>query len=590
MPEIHGNTEGLRKTLLAELEKLYSWEVGRDTFVPSEMVDILKEMSLHINREIAVYITRDGEVVDVIIGGLDNVSLSEFRLRRNVRRLSMVRCIHTHPGGSGELSDVDISALRTMRFDAMAAIGLAPGRTPEIGAGFLGEMEGDQPAVRLFGPMPVSKVPQEAWMEEVAVSDELVNQGQDRQSPGGPERAILIGTESEESLEELRRLAETAGAQVIGTALQKRARPDGATFIGRGKAEELSLDCQAQHIDTAIFDEELTGIQVRNLEELLHVKVIDRTMLILDIFAQRASSREGKLQVELAQLSYRATRLIGQGLVLSRLAGGIGTRGPGESKLEISRRRIRERITDVKRELNEMEKQRGIRRRVRERTQVPVVALVGYTNAGKSTLLNRLSGSDVYVKDQLFATLDAVSRNVKLQSGSEFLLVDTVGFIRKLPHDLVEAFHSTLEEAALADILLIVSDAASPDCLKQHQVVLEVLDQLGASRQPRIDVLNKCDAAQNVPFLPGSVHVSAAEGTGLDELLSRIATLLNARRQQAVLLVPFSQYGAIGDVRSLGQVISEEHLEEGTKIMALLSESARNRLISKYGNQIFVTK
>jgi GTP-binding protein HflX len=590
MPEIHGNIDGLRRTLLLELEKLYSWEISRDTFVPPEMVDILKEISLHINREIAVYITRDGEVVDVIVGGLDNVSLSEFRLRRNVRRLSMVRCIHTHPGGSAELSDVDISALRTMRFDAMAAIGLLTGSQPAIGVGFLGEMEGDQPKLRLFGPMPVSRIPQEAWMEEIAVSDEQVMQGQDQQSLGGPERAILIGTESEESLVELRRLAETAGALVVGTVLQKRARPDGATFIGKGKAEELSQDCQAQHIDVAIFDEELTGIQVRNLEEVLHVKVIDRTMLILDIFAQRASTREGKLQVELAQLNYRSTRLIGQGLVLSRLAGGIGTRGPGESKLEISRRRIRERITDVKRELTEMEKQRGLRRRVRERTQVPVVALVGYTNAGKSTLLNKISGADVYVKDQLFATLDAVSRNVNLGNGSEFLLVDTVGFIRKLPHDLVESFHSTLEEATLADILLIVSDAASPDCLKQHQVVLDVLNQLGASQQPRIDVLNKCDAAENIPFLPGAVHVSATEGTGIDELLGSIASLLNLKRQQVVLLVPFSQYGAINDVRSLGQVVSEEHLEEGTRITALLDDSAKNRLISKYGSQIFVKK
>jgi len=590
MPEIHGNIDGLRRTFLTEMEKLYSWEIGRDTFVPPDMVDILKEMSLHINREIAVYITRDGEVVDVIVGGIDTVPLTEFRLRRNVLRLSMVRCIHTHPGGSAELSDVDVSALRTMHFDAMAAIGIIPGRTPEIGVGFLGEMEGDLPAVRLFGPMPVSKIPQEAWMEEISVSDEMVTKGQDQQAQNGPERVILMGSENEESLEELKKLAETAGAVVVGTAFQKRSKPDGATFIGKGKAEELSLDCQAQHIDIVIFDDDLNGIQVRNLEELLRVKVLDRTMLILDIFAQRASTREGKLQVELAQLKYRSTRLIGQGLVLSRLAGGIGTRGPGESKLEISRRRIRERITDVRHELNEMEKQRGIRRRVRERSQVPLVALVGYTNTGKSTLLNKLSGADVYVKDQLFATLDAVSRSMKLQNGTEFLLVDTVGFIRKLPHDLVEAFHSTLEEAALADVLLIVSDAASPDCMKQHQVVLEVLDQLGASGQPRIDVLNKCDAAQSVPFLPGAVHISATEGTGLDELLSRIAALLNARRQQVVLLVPFSQYGAVNEVRSLGQIVSEEHLEEGTKITALLEDSAKNRLISKYGSEIFVKK
>jgi GTPase len=427
-------------------------------------------------------------------------------------------------------------------------------------------------------------------MQEILVSDELVTKGQDDAMQGGPERAILVGTENEESLEELKRLAETAGAVVIGTALQRRTKPDNATFIGKGKAEELSLDCQAQHIDTVLFDDELSGMQVRNLEEVLRVKVVDRTMLILDIFAQRASTREGKLQVELAQLNYRSARLIGQGLILSRLAGGIGTRGPGESKLEISRRRIRERITDVKRELTEMEKQRSLRRRVRERNQVPVAALVGYTNTGKSTLLNKISGSDVYVKDQLFATLDAVSRNVKLQNGSEFLLVDTVGFIRKLPHDLVEAFHSTLEEAALADILLIVSDAASPDCLKQHQVVLQVLDELGASSQPRIEVLNKCDAAQNIPFLPGAIHVSATEGTGLDEILNQIAALLNARRQKIVLMIPFTKYSLLNEVRSLGQILEEEHLEEGTKITAQLEESAINKLFSKYGAEIFVKK
>lgn len=588
MPEIHGNTEGLRRSLLTEMEKLYAWEMSRNTFVPTEMVDVLGDMSLRINREIAVYITRDGEVVDVIVGGLDSVPLSEYRLRRNARRLSMVRCIHTHPGGSAELSDVDISALRTMRFDAMAAVGLMPGRTPEIAAGFLGATEGGQNALRLFGPMPYTKVPQEAWMGEIAVSEELTAGDREQEAASGPERVILIGTESLESLEELARLAETAGAVVVDTVLQKRGKPDGATYIGRGKAEELALDCQALNADAAIFDEELTGSQMHNLEEILNVKIIDRTTLILDIFAQRATTREGKLQVELAQLNYRSTRLIGQGLVLSRLAGGIGTRGPGESKLEISRRRIRERITDVKRELNEMEKQRGLRRRLRERSQVPVVALVGYTNTGKSTLLNKFSGADVFVKDQLFATLDAVSRNVKLPNGSEFLLVDTVGFIRKLPHDLVEAFHSTLEEAVLADVLLIVSDAASPDCLKQHQVVTSVLEQLGAVGQPRIDVLNKCDAAKELPFLPGAVQVSAAQGTGLEELLQKLASILSARRQQVTLLIPFSKYGLLYEVRSAGQILSEEHLAEGTRLTALMEENDKNRLMAKYGNEIFV--
>jgi len=591
MSEIHGNIVGLRETFLQEMSTLYDLELPGDLFAPPELIQLLAGYSHKINREIALYLTRDGEVVDVIIGYLDSVSLPDYRLRRNVKRLSGVRCIHTHPGGVGELSDVDISALRSLRFDAMCAIGVRDGRAWEVQTGFLGEMEKGVNRVELTEPVPYTRIPQAHWMELIDVADEQVLAGEDKTLEGGPERAVLVGAESEESLDELARLADTAGAVVVGRMLQRRLKPEGATYIGSGKAQELALDCQALEADVCIFDEELTGVQIRNLEEILGVKVVDRTTLILDIFAQRASSREGKLQVELAQLNYQSSRLIGQGLVMSRLAGGIGTRGPGETKLEMNRRRIRQRVTDLKRELEQVEKQRALRRKSREKNAIPLVALVGYTNAGKSTLLNKLSGASVYVKDQLFATLDAVSRNVALPDGGECLLVDTVGFIRKLPHTLVSAFRSTLEEAALADVLLIVSDGASDEMMKQHQVVEEVLDELGAVNQPRIEVVNKSDlGVAHREELPGAIYVSAQKGDNLDTLLSAIGKALHATRRPVTLMIPFSQYSLLSQVRPLGRVISEAHEAEGTRLTILLTHEDIGRLTSRWGSGIFVAE
>lgn len=588
MADIHGNVEGVRQSLLAQMKTLYDLELPRDQFAPPELLQVLAEYSAKLNREIAVYITRDGEIVDIIIGNLDSVPLTDYRLRRNSRRLSCVRCIHTHPGGTGALSDVDISALRSMRFDAMAAIGVRDGKAKDLGVGYLGEMVNGENKVRLMDPCPCQRVPQEHLMDLIMEADKEVLIGDEGILEEGPERAILVGMESQESLEELAQLADTAGAVVVGAVMQKRDKPDSATYIGSGKAQELSLQCQALNVNLVIFDEEISGIQERNLERLLGVKVVDRTTLILDIFAQRASSREGKLQVELAQLSYQATRLIGHGVTMSRLAGGIGTRGPGENKLEISRRRIRERVTEVRRELAVMEKQRGVRRKSREKQEIPVVALVGYTNAGKSTLLNRISGADVYVKDQLFATLDAVSRRVSLPNGGEFLLVDTVGFIRKLPHTLVNAFRSTLEEATLADVLIIVSDGVSSEMIAQHQVVSQVLDDLGATDQPRIEAMNKCDLGENTDILPGAIPVSGKDGTGLDQLLLAIERELRKTHQPVTLMIPFSNYGLLAEARPLGKVIAEEHLDDGTKLTILLKESDKNRLLSKYGPKIFI--
>ena len=581
---VNGNTAGVRDSLLARLDALYSVELEEGEFLPRELMQLLAECSCAMNREIAVYITRDGGIVNVAIGTDSDVELTDYRLRRSVNRLSRVRCVHTHPDGDGRLSDVDLSALKIFRYDAMTAVGVKGGEPVSVQTAFLVE------DAQILIPPPVRwyRLPEAEWLAQITESDRLVGREETEAPEDSAEKAVLMGIESTESLEELARLAETAGAQVVGSFLQKRDKPDSAMFIGRGRAEELARDCQALEADLCIFDEELTGIQVRNLEETLRVKVVDRTSLILDIFARRAASAEGKLQVELAQLQYRSARLLGQGLVLSRLAGGIGTRGPGESRLEMNRRRIRERVTELRRRLDELEKQRSLRRRNRERNEVPVVALVGYTNAGKSTLLNALTGSDVYVRDQLFATLDAVSRRMVTPENTEYLLTDTVGFIRKLPHTLVSAFRSTLEEAALADVLVIVSDGASREMLRQHDTVEEVLQELGASDQERIEVINKCDLGDPDPVFPGAVLVSAKTGEGLEELKARIAAALQASHRAVTFLIPFTRYGLLAEIRPLGRVISENHTDTGTELTLFIAGEDAERLVRKYGADILL--
>ena len=580
--QINGNTDGVRDAMLARLNALYSLELEEGAFLPRELMKLLAECSCDLNREIAVYITRDGEIVNVVIGTDCDVELTDFRLRRNTKRLSRVRCVHTHPDGDGHLSDVDLSALKIFRYDAMTAVGVKNREPTFVQTAFLGENAEEIVSLtqRWY------KLPETEWLDQIEESDRLVGREEAEEIRNGREKAVLMGIESRESLEELGRLAETAGAEVVGTFLQKRDKPDSALFIGKGRAEELARECQTLEADLCIFDEELTGIQARNLEEVLRVKVIDRTTLILDIFAQRASSAEGKLQVELAQLQYRSARLIGQGLILSRLAGGIGTRGPGESQLEMSRRRIRERMTDLRRRLEELEKQRSVRRKSRERNETPVVALVGYTNSGKSTLLNTLTGAGVYAEDQLFATLDAVSRRMETPEHTEYLLTDTVGFIRKLPHALVSAFRSTLEEAVLADVLVIVSDGASRDMIQQHDTVEEVLAELGATEQKRIEAVNKCDIADPMPTFPGAVMISARTGEGLAELKQRIAEALQESYRPVTFTVPFSRYGILASIRPLGRVISENHTDTGTELTLMISREDAARLAGRYGADI----
>ena len=400
------------------------------------------------------------------------------------------------------------------------------------------------------------------------------------------ERALLISVDTgdfnaEVSMEELEELAKTAGAEVVGTSIQKRQTPVAATYIGKGALYEMTRFCENMNIDLIIADSELSPVQIRNLEDETNTRVIDRTTLILDIFAARATSREGKLQVELAQMRYRLPRLIGQGQVLSRLGGGIGTRGPGEKKLEIDRRRIRRRVFELETELSEIEKQRGLRRESRKANRIPLVALVGYTNAGKSTMLNALTDSNVLAEDKLFATLDPVVRKITLSGGTEALLSDTVGFINKLPHDLVEAFKSTLEEVSNSDLILQVVDISCPYHEKQMRVVDGVLESLHAADIPRIIVFNKADAIPSCDLPAESenrLNVSALCGTGIEKLLSAVELKLNSARTEVDILVPYSKYEAVSMIRDRGMLLSEEHTETGTHIRALLDAESIGQL------------
>lgn len=583
---IYGNKEGIRDSMLAQMETLYDLDLTGEIFAPRELLDVLAAFTTAINREISIYVSRSGSILDITIGNLNSVELKDMHLRRNNRRLSMVRCIHTHPGGNPQLSDVDISSLRAMRFDAMAAVGVLDGKATGIQAAFLGESVGGVNKVEITGVIPVNRIPQRAWMEAIALADAEVLKGDVSGTEDVQERAYLVSLDSETSLDELARLADTAGAVVVGRMLQKKSKPETATYIGSGKADELSLECQAREADLVIFDDELTGVQMHNLEQILHgVKVLDRTALILDIFAQRAQSREGRLQVELAQMAYQLPRLIGHGVAMSRLGGGIGTRGPGETRLEMDRRRIRKRMGDLRKEIEALGSQRTLRRAKREKNKVPVVALVGYTNAGKSTLLNTLSGAGVLAEDKLFATLDPVIRTVKLPVGGEFLLVDTVGFISKLPHALVDAFHSTLEEALLADVLLIVSDGASEEMHRQHNVVLQVLASLGASDKPVIEVINKIDRLESMSQWPGTLGISAKTGEGIDALLDEISKKIKGVQRTVRVQIPYTQGNLVSMLYGEANVLKEEYNEHGILIEAMVDDLVASRLAIKLGSE-----
>lgn len=390
------------------------------------------------------------------------------------------------------------------------------------------------------------------------------------------ERALLISVDTgdfdaDASINELSELAKTAGAEVVGMMVQKKAAPSAASFVGSGRLSEIAHFCKINDIDILIADAELTPVQVRNIEDFADVKVVDRTTLILDIFAKRAHSAEGKIQVELAQLKYALPRLSGQGKNLSRLGGGIGTRGPGETKLESDKRHIRKRIQYLNEILVKIEKRRQAVHRRRQKNGAYAVAIVGYTNAGKSTLMNRLTDAGVLEENKLFATLDPTARKLTLPDGRQVMLIDTVGLVRRLPHQLVDAFKSTLEEALWADVILNVCDASSEECSEHVKVTNDLLSALGCDGKPIINVLNKCDLLPDLLdflLIGRSVRISAKTGLGIESLLEEISKALPEKTVSVKLLIPFSEARIVNEIRQHGTVETEEYTENGIKITA----------------------
>lgn len=588
MREIKGNIKGIRDSVIAELQKLYDMQSPQ--LVSQELAVKLADITEYINREISVYITRSGQIIEIAVGDNATVELPSFSGRRGAGRLSGIRCIHTHPGGNPYLSGVDISALKNNKYDAMVAIGVvSPDFTKsELTFGLITGIDSNENyTAECYGPYSIEDAENINFVNTVSTIERIL----DKQTGTASlqvmsERAILIGMEwgrndslwtVEDSLEELKQLADTAGATVIKKFIQKRPKPDPAFFIGRGKVQELALYAQQENIDLCIFDDELSPAQQRNIESVMGIRILDRTALILDIFAQRARTNEGKLQVELAQLQYTLPRIMGKGLMLSRLGGGIGTRGPGETKLEVDRRRIRDRIAFIKDQIEKVKAVRSLHRSKRKKNNVFEVSLVGYTNAGKSTLLNTLTNSDIYAKDQLFATLDPTTRQLTLPNKQEIIITDTVGFIQRLPHQLIAAFRSTLEVVTEADLLVHVIDVSHELYKEQAAAVHEVLKEIGAETKPVITVYNKIDKlppdsklADRLALEEDTVCISAAKKLNLESLQQMIESHLKSKAVEVTLCIPYAETAKAAQLHETANVLEQEYTENGAVMKVIL--------------------
>jgi len=540
MQEVYGNTLGLKQSQVHHLRRTYRRRVDSDSIVSPELARHLTEVSRETNRQVGVLLDRKGDVQAVVVGDARKLELPDVgRARAGSHRLRGLRLVHTHLQGEPLTRD-DHTDLALLRLDLVAAIEVLsdglPGKVhyahllPENEAGAMWKDETAPSVHELF---------YDARSGALALEEEFARASALRRT-GGREKAILVGFgeprsrtrgEAEASLEELRELARTAGVEVIDATLQYRREPDPRYLIGKGKLEDLLLRSMQLMADVIVFDANLSPSQARHIAEVTSLKILDRTQLILDIFAQRAQSADGKLQVELAQLKYLYPRLVGRDDSLSRLAGGIGGRGPGETKLEIDRRRVRDRITALERRIEALSSNRQVRRKQRNERGLPIISIVGYTNAGKSTLLNALTDSKVLAENVLFATLDPTSRRLRFPTEREVIITDTVGFIRDLPEDLVNAFRATLEELGDADLLLHVVDAADPRLDDQVKAVDAILKDLELHEKKRLLVFNKLDRlprgeAERIAHQRGGAAVSAATREGLEELLHRCDRLL----------------------------------------------------------------
>ena len=587
---IYGNIDGVKKSAIEELDRLYKVKCPKDEVCSIEIIEVISRVSSFIEREVSVAIDRRGNIKSIAIGDSTSVEIETLDIRE--KKLAGVRIIHTHPNGMSNLSALDISALIKLKLDAIVAIGIYEGKILDCSLGML-TVNDDKLDYEEKGNIPLEEITKIHILNKINYIDSLVKEKDIIEDD--EEKAILVGSDTRESLEELNELTKACDIPVLESVYQSRNKIDAAFYIGRGKVLEIAQLRQKLRANVVIFDDELSGSQVRNLEAAIGAKVIDRTTLILEIFARRAKSREAKIQVELAQLKYRMSRLQGLGTIMSRTGGGIGTKGPGEKKLETDRRHIKEQIYDLNDELKKIKKIRETQREKRNKESIPKVSLVGYTNAGKSTLRNALCDvaaqkevvgkEKVFEADMLFATLDITTRAIVLKNKGVITLTDTVGFVRKLPHDLVEAFKSTLEEVIYSDLLCHVVDTSSDTAIEQIKAVEEVLSELGASDKKTILVLNKIDKAteeqiENVKKATSeyeTIEISAREGINLEELLGLIEENLPYKMKKCEYLIPYDRSDMSSFLHRNGRVLEEDYRENGTFMFVEVDEESYNK-------------
>ncbi len=595
---IHGNINGIRNSILNELEQLYDLVIPSYTVISEELVEPLCILTQYLGREISVGVDRKGKVVSVAVGDSNTAPIPHGNDHPN--KLCGIRIIHTHPSGDSTLSLPDVTALMQLKLDCMVAIGVTDGKPSGISLGFC-DLKENKLSYQVTAPMSLEKLASFAYPDYIKMVQAKLLAIEVRGNDVEKEKAILVSCDNSEMLDELEELALACDVVVVGKVLQKRKQADVAFYVGKGKAQELGLQRQITQANVLIFDDELSGTQIRNLMDVTGCKVIDRTTLILEIFANRARTREAKLQVELAQLNYRTTRPIPSGSE-ERAGGGIGSKGPGEKKLEIDRRNIMHRIETLQQELQKLKRVRKTQRERRLSSNTPNVALVGYTNVGKSTIRNHLAKiyaskahnpkEGVLAKNMLFATLETTTRAITLKDGRSITLTDTIGFIRKLSHNLVEAFQSTLEEVKESDLLLHVIDASSEFVVKELQAVEKVLIEIEAEEIPSILVLNKMDGVKEDDLetiestilssttldYKDIIWISAKKDLNMDKLLELVSSLLPNTLKRAAYLIPYTEQAMVAFLHRSSLILTEEHLELGTLITADVNEEAWNKM------------
>lgn len=591
------HSDGIRHSLVRELDQLRKHTMAEGVLLDESTLELLVRATRDINREILIVVNDRGHIEDIFVG---NDSTASFETGGDRSDLSRRYVIHTHPGGSPFLSDEDISSALEEKLTAMIAVGVPDsGNEIHFGAALPYEENGRlvyHKGLVTGGLAALNELPVDANAGRVRKA--LRHSRPDAETTeDDTERAILLGIDDggrdgipvKDSMDELVSLVKTAGAEVLDSVIQSRPSADPSFYLGRGKITEISRKAQNLNANLIVANDELSAAQISSIETVCGCKTIDRTTVILDIFARHATTREGKLQVELAQQHYRLSHLRGMGLVLSRTGGGIGTRGPGEKKLETDRRHIQRQIDELKRQLQKTARTAELGARRRQRGRVRTVGLIGYTNSGKSTLFNRLTSSSVISADDLFVTLDTTIRKINPEYGN-FLLSDTVGFIEKLPHDLVEAFKTTLAEVRNADLLLQIIDASDVNAGEKIRVTEQVISEIGAGRRECIRVYNKCDklSENELAYLKhraahhGDCVISAKTGEGIDELIDTVKRTLAGMTRILTFFIPYSDSSALSSLHHLADVIDVKYRDDGTMATAVVSSDFPIHRFEKY--------